>query len=313
MFGWPLGGTSPTNSDEQTNEPPGSPSFHIGSPYLFGQATKAQSDSDDEKWQRERAFQIADSLESGLAHEIVTDFMHPLCRSRKLWKFHVIRSGDKLQYSLFSDDGDFLMCAKVSMKARRISFFLYDPDDKDVALFDAERPPFTMTWSQDKTEWSIVQERCEQCQFSPRHLTCSCLGKQQVAWVGQRQKLIGGAIFNCMDVHIPGLYEDDSRLVWCPLVREVDLSAPVDDSWEALRLITKQPTWNDDVERLVMDFKGRDILSSAKNFQLALSQKPEHVLCQYGKIDNSTFSLDIKYPLSIVQAFGISLSTLFWT
>eukprot|EP00438_Fugacium_kawagutii_P014946 Skav221307 [mRNA] locus=scaffold463:36608:41762:+ [translate_table: standard] len=49
----------------------------------------------------------------------------------------------------------------------------------------------------------------------------------------------------------------------------------------AQKLTTKQPTWNEEVESLVLDFKGRHILSSAKNFQLALSQKPDHVLCQY--------------------------------
>ncbi|CAE7629384.1 unnamed protein product [Symbiodinium sp. CCMP2456] len=47
---------------------------------------------DEDKWERERAFDIADSLENGLAREIVTEFMHPLRRASKLWKFHVIRS-----------------------------------------------------------------------------------------------------------------------------------------------------------------------------------------------------------------------------
>lgn len=296
---------------EQANELPGSAGSPTGSPSLLWQGVKAQSDSDDDRWERERAFDIADSLESGLARETITEFVQPLQWSRKPWKFLVILSEDKLQHSLFSHDGNFMMCAKVSMEARRVNFFLYNPEDKGM-LVNAEKPQFTMTWSKDTTEWNIVQERCEHCQFSPRHLNCSYLGKQQVAWVGQRQKLVGGAIFNHTDVNIPGLFADDSRIVWCPLIRERDLSAPV-DGYEAQRLITREPTWNEDVERLVLDFKGRNILSSAKNFQLVLSQKPEHVLCQYGKIDKSTFSLDMKYPLSIIQAFGISLSTLFWT
>ena len=110
---------------------------------------------------------------------------------------------------------------------------------------------------------------------------------------------------------------------------------------------------------MVLDFKGRHILSSAKNFQLALPSNPEtrrmtvlsevakagtcslsvpgsvfhklHVLrlslrLRYGKIGPQTFSLDFKcafasqfnwlivrYPLSVIQAFGTSLTTLFWT
>lgn len=270
-------------------------------------------DADEDKWDRERAFDIADSLENGLAREIVTEFMHPLRRASKLWKFHVIRSEDKLQYRLFSDDGDFLMYARANLEARRISFYLYNPSEKGVNLFNAEKPAFAMTWNSERTEWRLVQERCENCQFSPKHLTCSCYGKQQVAWIRHHRKPVGDGIFNCMEIHVPGLYADGSRVVWCPLLGRGDLSIPIDDSYEAQKLMTKQPSWNEEVESLVLDFKGRHILSSAKNFQLALSQKPDHVLCQYGKIGPQTFSLDFKYPLSVIQAFGTSLTTLFWT
>mmetsp|Transcript_19014 Transcript_19014/g.35663 ORF Transcript_19014/g.35663 Transcript_19014/m.35663 type:complete len:303 (+) Transcript_19014:51-959(+) len=273
----------------------------------------SKEEEDEDKWERERAFDIADSLENGLAREIVTEFMHPLRRASKLWKFHVIRSEDKLQYRLFSDDGDFLMYARTNLEARQISFYLYNPCEKGVNLYHADKPAFTMIWSADRTEWRLVQERCENCQFSPKHLTCSCYGKQQVAWIRHHRKPVGDGIFNCMEIHVPGLYSDGSRVVWCPLLGRGDLSVPIDDNYEAQRLVTKQPSWNDEVESLVLDFKGRHILSSAKNFQLALSQKPEHVLCQYGKIGPQTFSLDFKYPLSVVQAFGVSLTTLFWT
>merc|ERR1740123_348048 len=91
------------------------------------------------------------------------------------------------------------------------------------------------------------------------------------------------------------------------------LADPLNDSYEAQRLASKKPVWNDDIESLVMDFKGRNIVSSAKNFQLGLQHKPKHIICQYGKVGGSTFSLDFRYPLSVIQAFGISLSTTFWT
>eukprot|EP00913_Durusdinium_trenchii_P009183 g8632.t1 len=168
---------------------------------------------------------------------------------------------DKLQYRLFSDDGDFLMYARANLEARRISFYLYNPSEKGVNLFNAEKPAFAMTWNSERTEWRLVQERCENCQFSPKHLTCSCYGKQQP---------VGDGIFNCMEIHVPGLYADGSRVVWCPLLGRGDLSIPIDDSYEAQKLMTKQPSWNEEVESLVLDFKGRHILSSAKNFQLAL-------------------------------------------
>uniref|UniRef100_A0A7S2NPK2 Tubby C-terminal domain-containing protein n=1 Tax=Zooxanthella nutricula TaxID=1333877 RepID=A0A7S2NPK2_9DINO len=289
-----------------------------GSPSQKGVAVRTsappfESDDDSDKLERERAFDIADSVEKGLAREIVTEFMHPLRRSSKLWRFHVVRSEDKLQYRLFSDDGDFLMYARANLDARKVEFFLYNPTDKEERLYDPSRPAFTMTFSKDRSEWRIVQERCEHCQFAPKHLSCSCHGRQQVAFIRHTREPIGDGIFNCMEVHIPGLYSDGSRVIWCPLLGRGDLGGPFDDNYEAQTLVTRKPVWNDEVESLVLDFKGRHILSSAKNFQLALSQKPEHVICQYGKIGPMTFSLDFRYPLSVIQAFGISLTTLFWT
>jgi len=158
----------------------------------------------------------------------------------------------------------------------------------------------------------LVQEKCENCQFSPKHLSCACKGKQQVAFIRHSRSPIGDGIFNRMEVHVPGLYSDESRVIWCPRLGRENLANPRDDSYEAQRLVTKKPVWNDEVESLVLDFKGRSIQSSAKNFQLSLSQRPEHVICQYGKIGSNSFSLDFRYPLSVIQAFGTSLTTMFW-
>jgi len=270
---------------------------------------------DDTDSDCERAFDIADTLEQGLAREIVTDFMHPLRRSSKLWRFHIVRSDDRLQYRLFSDEGDFLMYAHAFPETRKVHFFLYNPGNgREVSsLFDPARPAFTMNWNEAKTEWRVVQEKCENCQFSPKHSSCACCGKQQVAFIRHSRKTIGDGIFNCMEAHVPGLYSDESRVIWCPKLGRGDLGLETEDGYESQRLISKMPVWNDEVESLVLDFKARSISSSAKNFQLSMGKRPEHVICQYGKIGTNTFSLDFRYPLSVIQAFGISLTTMFWT
>jgi len=268
---------------------------------------------EEEESDTERAFEIAEILEQGLAREIVTDFMHPLRRSSKLWRFHVVRSDDRCQYRLFSDEGDFLMFAHAFPEARKVHFFLYNSSDKKDSLFDASRPAFTMNWNEARTDWKLVQEKCENCQFSPKHSSCACAGKQQVAFVRHSRAPIGDGIFNCMTAFIPGLYSDESRVIWCPKLGRGNLGLePVEDGYESQQLVTKKPAWNEEVESLVLDFKGRSIQSSAKNFQLSLGRKPEHVICQYGKIGSNTFSLDFRYPLSVIQAFATSLTTMFW-
>merc|ERR1719335_161088 len=90
----------------------------------------------------QRGFEIADTLELGLAREIVTDFMHPLRRSSKLWRFLVSRSDDRAEYRLFSDDGNFLMYARIVPDSHKVLFFLYSPTEKKCPLFHSAKPVF---------------------------------------------------------------------------------------------------------------------------------------------------------------------------
>jgi hypothetical protein len=117
-----------------------------------------------------------------------------------------------------------------------------------------------------------------------------------------------------MEVRTPALRSNESRVVWCPKLGRGDLgSESLKENNEWQQLVTKAPVWNDSVGSLVLDFKGRTIIPSAKNFQLSCGSSQEQVVCQCGKIGKDEFSIDFKYPLSVIQAFGISLTTIFWT
>lgn len=270
-------------------------------------------DSDVDRRQRERGFDIADAMERGLAREVSTDFVYPLRRARNLWRFHVIRSEDKLEHRLFSEEGEFLIFAKTFAKEGRVDFFMHNSNEDD---YDPSRPAFTMAFNKDKTQWRLTKRECELCQYRSKHRSCGHLGKQQLAHVEQVRQPIGEGIFNCMEVAIPGLFADGSRVVFCPAAGydnlASSLSSPV-DSHEAMCLATKRPVWNEEVECLVLDFKGRTVEASAKNFQLALPERPDQIICQFGKIGPSVFGLDFGFPLSVIQGFAISLSTMYWT
>jgi len=272
---------------------------------------KSPMSSDSDSSDSERGFDMADDLENGFAREVVTEFMHPLCRSNRLHRFHVARSEDKLQYWLCADDGEFLLHAKVCVEARQVEFSSYNPSDSECPPCGA-KPAFTMSWNQDRTEWRVVQEKCDHCRYAPKHRCCDGKGKQQVAFIRHGQTPIGDGIFNVMEILIPAVFENGSRVLCCPVLGKGDLEALEKSNPEEVRhLITTRPVWNDEVESLVLDFKGRAALSSAKNFQLVANQNAKPV-CQYAKIGSSTFSLDFKYPMSTIQAFSIALTTLFW-
>jgi len=263
---------------------------------------------------RGRCFNIADSIEAGFARETTSDFTTPLRRSGKLWRFRLLRSEDRMSARLVAEHGEFLMYTRVQLEARLVSFYLYDPakeEEKD--LFDEATPAFTMSFNEARTEWRLCQERCENCQMTPTHLSCANCGKQQLAHIRHLRSDIGEGVSNVLEMRIPGIYSDGRALVWCDAVGKGDLGRPQEGNNETQLLVTKLPVWNEQVGSLVLDFKNRSIQSSAKNFQLALQQKPDHVICQFGKLSTSNFSLDFKFPLSAIQAFGAAMSTIFWT
>jgi len=242
----------------------------------------------------ERGFEIADAMEMGLAREFTTDFMRPLKQSSRLWKFHVQRSEDRQQYRLYCDDGEFLMFARASQDWRRVDFFLYDPrGDRDCQLYDPDRPAFSMTSNAQKTEWRLVKERCDNCHCALKRSACGCQAKQEVFRVRHSRQDVGDGTNHCMEVQM--LPADGRR------------------GQDEDTLVTKLPVWNDEAESLVLDFKGRRVLSSAKNFQLTQEEDMKHVVLQHCKIAPNTFSLDFRFPLTVIQAFGISLTTICWS
>lgn len=248
----------------------------------------------------ERAYEIADALEGGLARELISDLQRPLKRSiSRLWKFKVVRSEDGMRYRLLSDACDFLMFASVSKKARQISFFTYDPEEKrDAQLFDRSRPAFVLEFDETETQWQLFEERCEHCRCAPQWRRCQ--GKRRVARVEHSRVAVGDGVFNCMDVQIPGLHSTGSQLIKC--------ASCDDESSCPQRLATKQ----DELGRLSSASRS-EVFSSVKNFQLATPQQPKHAVCQYNKIGPDSFGLDFRYPLSVAQAFSISMTTIFWT
>merc|ERR1711933_663006 len=119
----------------------------------------------------------------------------------------------------------------------------------------------TMSYSGTTGEWRLMQERCDHCRLSPKHIPCSCRCKNELLCMRHTSHNIGGGVNHCMDVCVPSA-----------------------DGCDAVSLSTRLPAWNDELNSLVLDFTDRQILPSAKNFQLVLDDDPDHVVCQYGKI-----------------------------
>lgn len=247
------------------------------------------------------ALSLADSMEKGMAHEFVEDFLRPLHEEGRLRRFCVERSADKLKYRLVREGGEFQMYAEAKAAKREVHFFLYDPSDKENTLYDPDRPAFVMTFNASKSEW-LLSTAAGGAWYSARdECKASNRSELEVALLRHSRTEVGSGVNHCMDctIVIPGTAEDNvtSRFTGLGLIR---------------RLVSRSAVWNEEMQTLVLDFRGREVVPSAKNFQLCLEDRPGRVALQHGKIAKNVFSLDFRAPLSISQAFAIAVSTLFW-
>ena len=62
--------------------------------------------------------------------------------------------------------------------------------------------------------------------------------------------------------------------------------------------------------RHALDFQGRALCASVKNFQLESREEPGVVRFLFGKHAKNEYCVDYSYPMSPLQAFAVALSAL---
>ena len=102
--------------------------------------------------------------------------------------------------------------------------------------------------------------------------------------------------------------------VWCSFRARVAfgivISIRLKEATSLDRLIlleNKPPSWNNEAGAYVLNFNGRVTMASVKNFQLCTHDE-QHIM-QFGRTGNDEFSLDVQWPMSLLQAFAVSLSS----
>jgi hypothetical protein len=237
--------------------------------------------------------------EKGLAHECSENFLQPENLSGKLSRFTVRRSRNRTQYRLFRDSGEFAMYAEVRFLAKEVCFFMYDPDDKENGLYDPDRPAFRMEFDESRTAW-VMSHFLDGAWSSPRRQSCQGSRRQEeVLFVEHSKEKIGDGINYALSAEFKSKCSE-------PALK-------CQTNGDAMqKLETRPAVWNEELQTLVLDFRDREIVPSAKNFQVVRECSPQRVVCQHGKICSNTFALDFRAPLSIAQAFAMSVTTLFW-
>jgi len=137
--------------------------------------------------------------------------------------------------------------------------------------------------------------------------------RQQFGTVTYETNLFGLKGPTKFKVYLPKIEENDIFHEFRPIKEEEEIHYKFKkgDTNNIVKYIPREPKWSDKHNAYVLHyFNGRIQKPSSKNFQLIEEGKDDDVILQFGRIDDQTFAMDFKYPLSPLQAFGICLSSL---
>lgn len=133
-------------------------------------------------------------------------------------------------------------------------------------------------------------------------------------WGGPRQ----------MNILVPALDDQQKPYVVQPQSHRDTIATKCEQgrTSDLLHFTNKSPIWKDKSSgayqvpsqaapkgSYVLDFKGRVTEPSIKNFQLVFGDDLDYIVCQFGRTGKDSFAMDVQYPMSIVQAFAICLSS----
>ncbi|KAJ3194890.1 hypothetical protein HK101_001661 [Irineochytrium annulatum] len=76
-----------------------------------------------------------------------------------------------------------------------------------------------------------------------------------------------------------------------------------------LFLGNKPPRWNETTQSHCLNFGGRVTQPSIKNFQLIVGKNDSYIIMQFGRCGPDYFTLDVRYPMTPLEAFAIALTT----
>jgi hypothetical protein len=233
-------------------------------------------------------------MEQGLAAGLVDDFMD--VHSEEV-RMHVERSPDRKEFLLSTNDGSRRLLARLTDNGFNI--FIARDGEPPIAV----GPMFQLVANSAKTKWTLCTATCDRCEKKGRRLC----GKRDLAYIKHHNEHLGQneVELHCMDIQVPCGSDDGKTEIWCPVCSP-------EGKYSSLDFTSLRPKWNARMRTLNMNFHGRVKLSSAKNFQLALVDKPEKVRLLFGKVAQNKYVMDFKGPLNMIQAFAAVVSTSVW-
>ncbi|KAK9965542.1 hypothetical protein ABG768_004629 [Culter alburnus] len=135
--------------------------------------------------------------------------------------------------------------------------------------------------------------------------------RQELAAIYYEKNVLGFKGPRKMTVIIPGMHENDERVVIRPKSELESLLTRYENGNKEnlVTLVNKSPSWNEQTQSYVLNFHGRVTQASVKNFQIVHPDNVDYIVMQFGRVAEDVFSMDYSFPMCALQAFGITLSS----
>jgi hypothetical protein len=209
------------------------------------------------------------------------------------------------EYEIFLEKGDcFLMVAKKRSNNKTSNYLISSQQDEldknSTSYLGKVRGNFV------GTEFTIYDNG-----VNPKKVKADDVVRNELGVILYASNVLGSAGPRKMTTIIPSIsgttnkpkeWKDGSKSGLLGTFRKDDVNNMV-------CMQNKTPVWNKEVGAYVLNFNGRVTMASVKNFQLTSSDEPDRVILQFGRIATDRFSMDVSYPMSPLQAFGICLSS----
>lgn len=221
------------------------------------------------------------------------------------------------EYYLYTRNGDHFLMAAKKQGNKRTSNYHVTMHNRDFAKDSPDylgkvRANFVGTEFQLFDRGGSSKEKPTDGAASFRDIGASC---EELGVVVYAANVLGARGPRKMQVYLPRVNMVDDRVEeW---KGKEDMALP-DAMLERVRrgdisefhhFINKPPRWNDQVKAYVLNFNGRVTMASVKNFQLVAPKDHETVLLQFGRVDKHEFTMDVRWPFTPLQAFGVALSS----
>lgn len=158
----------------------------------------------------------------------------------------------------------------------------------------------------------IIDQRVPKlCYYSQEHKNCR--QKREIASVIYDKNVLGFNGPRRMTIILPGMNENGKRKETLT-TSENNFNCLFEhfklNNFDGILVLhNKTPIWDDDTQSYLLNFHGRVTQASVKNFQVIHKTEPDYIIMQFGRVGEDVFTLDFRYPMCALQAFGIALSS----